>query len=1153
MSDPAPQTQGTQGVQIAEPESKERLRLLRIQKNDGKIRALCDGCGQRVKTPLEKSGQQIQCPKCQGVVEMPALDVFDQFAGQSADNVQMLISGPVADAQGHNNDDTSFELSLTKSLDLIDMVRSAPDADGDTQRRLSDSKHVTPTSRPLASAITPTSTTTPGAAAQPPGEALPKAPSVAADTTARPTATVRTTCPTCSLEITAPAQFAGVTVPCEACGAKVRFPERTLVSARSSADEDLSWSSGIAERREVDLLRSLDRALNLEGTVPERIRPVDVEELSGWTTRRYLKQIKAAIKSDTSDKLATARTALRTLARHGEIDARDDLFKLYETAQGELKRDLLHCLAELRHPAVFVPLMRSLGSATESEVLPIARALCAFGDPRVVLPLLFAADVHERHKPAIHAALVEMQGVAGNELCRIVTHSEDQPLLRTIAELLGRFSGGCPVKAFSKLLKSDHDEVRENAAASMAKLADGNAVKMLSNRMKDRNEKVRALLARAFGRCDTEEAISRLMKCVEDPSPLVRREVLHTLGASGKTVALPAVRRRIDDPDNLCRIAAAEALGRLGDPQGLTLLLNQLREQPLSSEEGLAVPIAQAIGRMQDPRGTVPLLNLLTTSDVNLKVQIAAALGAMQQRVARESLERLLTHDPSERVRAAAAQALGCLGDSEARPAIERALRDATNVRVQAIAALVKLKGRAAESVETLAPMLHVDHKPAVRRQALQSLTELGSEHAIPVILPLLADADEDLREQALVTLRQLGEKRAEEALLKAAGKPPVAGRGTTAEMPQVRGGKSAKAAPVSRSGPTWTERLHGLSGLAASLSPASLVGVVTQPVVIGAIALLLCVGVGIYFGMNPGSLRSGQPVIRGSVASVSVSNDGKLIAAGRTRGMLEIWDVEQQQVIASSMSLPSKFVCFGPGAKNLLCAHGKRLALVPFEDGKLGEPLPVEGHTGNVLDMKFTPDHKYAVTLGEEGIIIRWDMEQSRPASTIQVDAKLSCIAISADGHELVGSTVSGELFLWDMDSQEQIATISAKVRGIRSLAIQADGPLIAAGGEDGSVVLWDPERPTDLQVDKSSPVMVRAVSFPPGGRLYVARGAKVELLDINSGDQIAMETSLETISTLAVDQSGQLVSVGNEDESPVLVFDSGSGKLMHQLDQDL
>ncbi len=83
-----------------------RAELLKMQKADGKLRALCSGCGNRVKAPLELAGKPVRCPKCSIAVELPGLDVLDQFqkadSSTQADSLKMLLSAsrsPEADQE----------------------------------------------------------------------------------------------------------------------------------------------------------------------------------------------------------------------------------------------------------------------------------------------------------------------------------------------------------------------------------------------------------------------------------------------------------------------------------------------------------------------------------------------------------------------------------------------------------------------------------------------------------------------------------------------------------------------------------------------------------------------------------------------------------------------------------------------------------------------------------------------------------------------------------------------------------------------------------------------------------------------------------------------------------------------------------------------
>ncbi|MCB9954176.1 MAG: HEAT repeat domain-containing protein [Planctomycetaceae bacterium] len=1073
-------------------------------KSDGKLRANCPHCDKRIKAPIQAAGKKVRCPKCSKSVQLPEVTAEQRELYESSQLLENLTESK--SSFQFSGDETSFEINLPLESDTsVPPTRKTEESSEPTSAR----SNAEPSSQSNVSGKSSASVKLPTASV------------------------IQAECSACGAEVSAPLQFIGLTIPCEQCGAAVKFPDRLDDSNESMSSRSRDTSPDVRVRREIQLLRAIDMMLEETGNPPV-LEPLQFNDpLSASVIRRHVATITKAIKANSSEVSEPAQEALTALATHRAADANEELFPLLKQSSGAFRLELLSCLAELRHPELLPSLLKALGASRGPEVKIVVEATLRYGDPRAILPLLYAADVHRQLVRTIYDGIVGMGAAAGNQLCRLVPKIDDSTTLTVIADLLGRFEGGCPIKTFRLLLKNDDVMVRRETARSLAKLADGASIPQLVRSMRDSDEEVRALLAQAFPRCANEEAISGLMKYVDDPSPKVRCSVIRALGESGLIIPLPLIRPHLKDEDLDCRIASAEAIGRLGDPNGLTFLLDMLREADVERNPALPRKIAASLGRMKDARATLPLLNLLVTDDVQLKVQIARSLGDLGQKAAREPLERLLSHEPSEPVRIAAARSLGELGDPEARSALALTLRDTSSVQVVAIQALAKLKGRKRDIVDAVRELLQSPNA-AVRREVLTAYGRAEDPELISEVIPLLADKDAEVRTVALQTIRQLGDARPNSELLKLAGSPqpgttsPSKGKGTSLKLPSL-------------SVPNWIK----------SVSPAALVGLFANPVVLGGLSVCLVIGLTAFFWTNPFGIKS-QPVLpRGYVGQVSVSEDGKWLAAARSRGLLEIWDVQQQKVVSQNSELRPKFICFGPQGKNLLCAAGKRMALIPLTNGQLGEPVDVKGHDGAVADLQVTPDHKFAVTLGSDRTIVRWDLEKGVPAGAIQPDDSIDYVAISSDGHEVAGASKGGKVYLWDMDSQEEISRSDIKGAKVQALAIQADGPLIAIGGGDGAVMLWNPDSNGEVQVDQSSPIPVRALTFPEGGRLCIARGTTVELRDVESGTQSVLETSLDTISTLAVDKQGKVVTVGNDEQSQVLVFESDSQKLIHELDK--
>lgn len=177
----------------------------------------------------------------------------------------------------------------------------------------------------------------------------------------------------------------------------------------------------------------------------------------------------------------------------------------------------------------------------------------------------------------------------------------------------------------------------------------------------------------------------------------------------------------LDDPRPPARRHAAELLGKLDD----------LR----------AVPALTA--RLQDPEPPVR----------------AAAAWALGDLAAGESTAPLIetTRDPDPAVRAFACRALAELRDPAAEPTLLALLAadDYAPARRWAAQALVELDGSAAEHPARAAACRAAlaDADPEVRGHAATALGRLRADDAIPVLLELLADPDDEVRWSAIDAL----------------------------------------------------------------------------------------------------------------------------------------------------------------------------------------------------------------------------------------------------------------------------------------------------------------------------------------------------------------------------------------------------------------
>ena len=227
-----------------------------------------------------------------------------------------------------------------------------------------------------------------------------------------------------------------------------------------------------------------------------------------------------------------------------------------------------------------------------------------------------------------------------------------------------------------------------------------------------------------------------------EPFGLVRSD------ASAVAIAVAA----LDDADPHVRRVAAVALGDL-DPSAtrdpLIAALNDpdpgVRAATIGSlaTGGHVSALAEILTLSVDPDAAVRLATVDAIGELDVEAEIAShALGP-------------LSHDPDPSVRAPAAATLaGLTGDADAvATLVELAADEDADVRAVSFRAMLRTRdARLAEAARTGLQ----DADPGARGEAAGAFASIGSAGAIPLLLPMLADADALVRDAAAAALARL-------------------------------------------------------------------------------------------------------------------------------------------------------------------------------------------------------------------------------------------------------------------------------------------------------------------------------------------------------------------------------------------------------------
>lgn len=489
---------------------------------------------------------------------------------------------------------------------------------------------------------------------------------------------------------------------------------------------------------------------------------------------RLLPHLMAAYKKETEERVQSS--ILDALGSIGDEQARPLLISVLQgTNDPNVRASAARALGNFEStPAIGALTNALITEANQSVRSTVASALQSVSDPAIkpILLHVLKNDSDDSVRQSViqalsnhpgddtMAALIDIlrksPGAPGNQLGtgpRVPNYSyRSYSAGRSAVSILSRMTNGVVRSVLLEVLTNALPEVRAEAA------------EVLEN----------------FPGPDTESALLKLL--MSDTASYVRSAAVKSLGGLGAAQTnrshLPALLKTLQtDADPEVRIAAAQTLGRIGGNEVVKAL-----QAVLETERQGRVQV-EAIGgifRQENAGMAALLLRLLDNPNLDLSArnETVRCLGQTRHASAQEKLTALLTKDPEDSVRQAAATALGSFDNTNAVAALANALAtDAEpNVRGEAATALGKLRSaRTPAAVSALITALQSDRDNSVkaagasvrmghsvRGAAATALGLLRDPAALPALdKALQRDPDASVRAEAATALGGVGRPEA--------------------------------------------------------------------------------------------------------------------------------------------------------------------------------------------------------------------------------------------------------------------------------------------------------------------------------------------------------------------------------------------------------
>jgi len=289
-------------------------------------------------------------------------------------------------------------------------------------------------------------------------------------------------------------------------------------------------------------------------------------------------------------------------------------------------------------------------------------------------------------------------------------------------------------------------------------------------------------------------AVAALIRVVEaDDSVSARRVCAEALGDLKASQAIPSLVRVLrGDRDGDVREAMAQVLGEFGDTNAAPALLAALQSDPLPTVRAASAEALGSTGARWAAPQVTDALNLETNRSVKVSLLYALRDFAVPESVpvlveylnadsvdddaaAGENAEES-DHYGSEifqpyEMRVAAAGALGAVGDPAAVDALLARL--GVEVEPEVGKALCEALGEARDPRALPGLLQQLEPAGKFTEWAIAGLGQIEQPEATAKLIPLLQDADEDIRARTVEALGRIGSSDASDPLLRMAAEDP--------------------------------------------------------------------------------------------------------------------------------------------------------------------------------------------------------------------------------------------------------------------------------------------------------------------------------------------------------------------------------------------
>ena len=240
-------------------------------------------------------------------------------------------------------------------------------------------------------------------------------------------------------------------------------------------------------------------------------------------------------------------------------------------------------------------------------------------------------------------------------------------------------------------------------------------------------------------------------------------------------------------------------------------------------------------------------------------------------------------------------------------------------------------------------------------------------------------------------------------------------------------------------------------------------------------------------------------------------SGSGSLLAAGVHQSTLTVWDVKTDEKLNAFDSrgdvdvlrfLTEKSPSGGRLKSALIFATEREIKVWDMDNPRAVASISREVHYPHFV--AFLPDGQTLVSVDSAGTTC-WNIAEKRRQQLIaRPNTEIRSVYISPTGSIRAISSIKNRLFVWDVDTDETIATFAGHQEFVRTFAFAPAGESFASGDADGALYVWDTQGKQTALLGHTR--LIRSLAFDRDGKRLISGSTDgtARVWDVDSGEEI-------------------------------------------------